>query len=193
LFNGNNSGQYSERYESRKDAIISGNWQEHWYAVATRLCRVDDGISPQLDGGLNEEGTDEKELRKLREGNDSTKMEERKARQFVSSKKILQQQMLRDSESPSKSITGDNQEKGSANGRSQNMFSMQEDSKYSKTSRRQNSEGYSLPRLSQRRSYEVRDMGKVKDRNERLKSLGNAIVPQVVAEIFRAIKEIDSK
>jgi site-specific DNA-cytosine methylase len=31
----------------------------------------------------------------------------------------------------------------------------------------------------------------IKNRTERLKSLGNSIVPQVVAEIFRAIKETE--
>lgn len=26
-----------------------GNWQEHWYEVATRLCRVDDGVPRRMD------------------------------------------------------------------------------------------------------------------------------------------------
>jgi site-specific DNA-cytosine methylase len=33
----------------------------------------------------------------------------------------------------------------------------------------------------------------VKDRTDRLKSLGNSIVPQVVAEIFKAIKETENE
>ena len=30
-----------------------GHWSEHWYEVATRICRVDDGISTGLDGTGN--------------------------------------------------------------------------------------------------------------------------------------------
>jgi DNA (cytosine-5)-methyltransferase 1 len=34
--------------EERK-TFIGNPWQEHWYEVATRLCRVDDGVSSRLD------------------------------------------------------------------------------------------------------------------------------------------------
>lgn len=44
LLNGTrNTGQ------GRRGEHPNGHWQEHWYEVATRLCRVDDGLSRRVD------------------------------------------------------------------------------------------------------------------------------------------------
>jgi hypothetical protein len=46
MFRGISGG---ERQSDEGQAVELGYWQEHWYEVATRLCRVDDGVSRRVD------------------------------------------------------------------------------------------------------------------------------------------------
>jgi len=40
---------FRRNIQSKCQAPIGNSWQEHWYEVATRFCRVDDGVSNRVD------------------------------------------------------------------------------------------------------------------------------------------------
>lgn len=40
---------FGQDFQEKFETIIGKHWQENWYEVATRFCRVDDGIPAQLD------------------------------------------------------------------------------------------------------------------------------------------------
>ena len=186
--NGDNAGFGSGKVPQFKETEILRNpWQEHWYEVATRFCRVDDGVSRKMDGGrLNET------MRVLRERTDSTQMEKRNSGQHIQKKEVLQFKMLRDGEHEGESNHPNYSEKRSEECSQRYLSEMRKRNQCSETSRPYGEvESDSLPGMSQERSHDNGNLGKAKDRVNRLKSLGNAIVPQVAMVIMQSIKEIE--
>lgn len=52
-------GLQKQKQDNRHDirgGIKANNWEEHWYEVAARLCRVDDGISGGVDANRRNKG-----------------------------------------------------------------------------------------------------------------------------------------
>lgn len=168
------------------------DWERHWYEVATRLCRVDDGVPRKLDTDLkfnsNEKGRNKKKvaeidfirrqiMREMWEQENiaeaSRKLQERRCNYFMP---IMPYRYTHERWNMGKWIEKDKEL------RDLRQYI------YSKPFQ----ETQVLQQRMLKRIREVECNEKVEqNRTPRLKALGNSIVPQVAYEIFKAIDNFE--
>ena len=154
--------------------------------------------------GCTQERTSSKAVRDMRSVNDSAKVVERKAGQYVQWSKILQFKVLWNREQKGRCRNPDNQEAGPADNIGRYVRKMRFHKKCSATPRKWEFESDSLPILSHSRAHQNRDMGTwweiepasiprvtsgVKCRVDRLKAIGNGQVPVVAALAWRILTQ----
>jgi len=176
------------------------NWSENWYEVATRFCRVDDGVSSELDiAGIREyiyKYGNEKQVEMAKAVTTDSKngkmrilrgyLEVAEASRYMGKPRtstdtmpgLSHQSGLREWE------VGTRKEKTTA---MCDLPAMVSSKGFSRT---QDLQQPNLP-IGIREAERILAMGNKNDRVDRLKSLGNAVVPQIAAEIFRAIKAVE--
>ena len=158
----------------------------------------------RVKNGCTQERTRSKAVRDMRSVNDSAKVVERKAGQYVQWSKVVQFKVLWNREQKGRCRNPDNQEAGPADNIGRYVRKMRFHKKCSATPRKWEFESDSLPILSHSRAHQNRDMGTwweiepasiprvtsgVKCRVDRLKAIGNGQVPVVAALAWRILTQ----
>jgi hypothetical protein len=114
-------------------------------------------------------------------------------RQEQVEQEILQQQVLRQSDNAKESIKGGKQKKSAKGNQINQMPELQQECQNSTTSRglqQTIGSGNSLPEMSHKKRNGVRQMGASENRIDRLRLLGNGVVPQQAEKAFRELIKI---
>ena len=206
----NGGGQVSGQNKIRGYGGCSGKLETRKWLPESNVGRVVARLSPNMDGG----GLDgNKILQALWDSYGKATMEKRDFRLNLEKEKILQQQMLRTLDGKQTNSQENEWEKNSTTENQGRCLSeMQFKEECSETPQRQQPEQQRseksdgpLPEMPYQGTHEIWNLGDrwveepnigrvatgVKNRVDRLKSLGNAIVPQVVVPIMQAIKAIN--
>ena len=197
----------ASKRRSFKGRFDCPNWSENWYEVATRFCRVDARIPGRLDGFVSEDEA----LRAMQFHYDSAAVGERKIGQHLCGEEVLLKHLLwaMDRRTESQSKQSDRTETGAEATTVLGQMQMRGNGEFTTPSQGQKYReqftrelGNSLSAMSSDRTSIGPNLGsggdeeklrgngsKVENRVDRLKSLGNAIVPQIAYQLIKAIQE----
>jgi len=174
------------------------DWSENWTEVATRICRVDDGLPRRIHGF--------ERIKELYENNNNEMgMEEKKPkRSFAIWEELRKVWEERETYEASFYLYDfglcDSLLQVPRKSRPNRWISQEETAEemrglWQELYAKPYEEAQELQSRLLERTWEIerrKEMEQKKQRNPRLKSLGNAIVPQVAAEIMKVIKQIDN-
>ena len=188
-------GWLQERPFDSKPTRIT-QWDESWLEVATRLCGIFNGLSDWIyrSGGLNETEI----LREMWKVDGTTSLEEWRVGFHLSKATLLLKSLLWRLANGAKQVA--HQEciqKAVTKGFSETdeMPGMRWENSFTKTPlelQRCLVCGYSLSEMPHPERIRVGSMGSQSNRVNRLKCLGNAVVPQIVEILGRAILEVET-